>query len=517
MAQPRLAFWLQLAAAVWVAAVSFGGGLLAAGAGLAVAAALLAGAANASRSESPKAPRRVIGAGAAALLFGIGHLLLGGGGASFVSLALALASLYAGAQLALERAPVARELPPRSPRGPGLALAVAADEALLLSWDWNGRIGLPGSPAWLAARLRSAAERSAERGWLVDPEGAHPLPPALEKPSLDRIAVRGFGSAERLRFESDYAPADPEVRDAFLAARTNRSAEAWLWRHGGGPRPSLVCIHGYTGGRVALDARMFELNRLHRELGLDVALFVLPLHGSRALGRRSGQGFLGGDPLWTSAAVGQAIWDLRRLTGWLRSEGAPVVGVLGGSLGGYVAALYASLDGRLACVLPHVPVVRLAKLVWTQLPEARRRELEAAGASEALLDEAWASHAPLRHRPRVAPEGRLIVAGAADRVCTPDHARALHAHWAGSEIHWFPGSHLVPLGRGAVRLRVAAFLRQRLVASAAPEPEPMPGSEASAHLEAGPAPAAPAAAQPQAEVGAGADPGAAATLSRFRR
>jgi len=488
MAQPRLAFWLQLAAAVWVATVSLGGGLFAAAAGLTVAAALLAGAASASRPENPKGPRRVVGAGAAALVFGVAHLLFGGA-PGLVSLGLALATLYAGAQLALEVAPVARELPPRSPRGPGLALAVAADEALLLSWDWSGRIGLPGSPAWLAARLRAAAERSAERGWLADPERAHPLPPALEKPSLARIAVRGFGSAERLRFESDYEPADPEVRDAFLGAQANRIAEAWLWRDGGAPRPALVCIHGYTGGRPALDARMFELNRL-RGLGLDVALFVLPLHGSRALGRRSGQGFLGGDPLWTSAAAGQAVWDLRRLTGWLRSEGAPVVGVLGGSLGGYIAALYASLDGRLGCAVPQVPAVRLARLVWTELPEAQRRALEAAGASEALLDEAWASHAPLRHRPRLAPESRMIVAGAADRVCTPAHARALHAHWPGSEIHWFPGSHLVHLGRGGVRLRVETFLRQRLVEGDA-------------------APAAPPAPQPA--------PTEAATLSRFRR
>jgi dienelactone hydrolase len=512
MAQPRLAFWVLLAAAVWVLASSLGAGILAAAAGLAVAAALLAGAASASRAGQPKAARRVIGAGAAALLFGLAQLLLGGGAGALVSLGFALASLYAGAQLALERAPVAEELPPRSPRGPGLAFAVAADEGLLLSWDWNGRIGLPGTPAWLVARLRRAAERNAERGWLADPEGAHPLPPALEKPSLARIAVRGFGSAERLRFESDYEPGDPEVRDGFLSVRTNRSAEAWLWRHPGGPRPTLVCVHGYTGGRVRFDARMFEVSRLYREVGVDVALFVLPLHGARALGRRSGQGFLGGDPLWTSAAVGQAIWDLRRLTGWLRSEGAPLVGVMGGSLGGYVAALYASLDGRLACAVPHVPVVRLAKLVWTELPEARRRALEAAGASEALLDEAWASHAPLRHRPRVAPEGRLIVAGAADRVCTPDHARALQAHWEGSEIHWFLGSHLVPLGRGGVRLRVAALLRQRLLAAAAEEPAP--GSE-SREGEAGAPTVEP---EPNGRADGGPDfaRDASTTLSRFR-
>lgn len=472
MAQPRAGFWLLLATAVWVAAAGLRGGFLAGAAGLATAAVLLAGAASVSRAPSRAAARRAVGAGAAALAFALGHVLFGGAG-GLVSLALALASLYAGAQLSLERAPVARELPPRSPRGPALALAVAADEALLLSWTWNGRIGLQGSPAWLAARLRAAAERSRERGWLAGPEAAHPLPPALEKPSLARVALRGLGSPEHLRFESEPEPQDPEAREAFLAVRANRIAHAWLWRHAGGPRPTLICVHGYTGGRPGIDARLFEVDRLHRTLGLDVALYVLPLHGPRALGRSSGEGFLGGDPLFTNAAFGQAIWDLRRLAGWLRSEGAPAVGVQGGSLGGYTAALFASLDGRLACAIPQVPVVRLAGLVWSELPPARRQALEAAGVTESLLDEAWASHAPLRHQPRVAPEGRLIVAGAADRICTPDHARALHAHWGRPELHWFAGSHLVPLGRGGVRLRLAAFLRQRLGPAAAAEPIPL--------------------------------------------
>jgi hypothetical protein len=478
MVQPRFAFWLSLAAAVWVAAISFSGGLLGAVLGLPFAAALVAGAIGASRAEAPKAARRVIGAGAAALLFAFAHLFFFGGGA-LVSFALALGVIYAGTQLSLERLPVAAELPARSPRGPGLAAAVAADEALLLFWDWNGGIGLPGNPAWLAARIRTAAERNQERGWLDEPERAHVLPPALEKPSLARETIGRAGAVEHLRFASEFEPFDPEARDAFLAQRENRTAHAWLWRHAGGARPTVVCLHGYTSGRAAPDSASFDVARLHRELGLDVVLYTMPLHGLRASGRSSGRGFLGGDPLATNAAFAQAVWDLRRLTGWLRADGAPLVAVQGGSLGGYTAALYASLDPRIACVVARVPAVRFARLVWSELAEDRRRALEAAGASEALLDEAWASHAILRHRPLVARENRLIVAGAADRLCTPEHTRALHEHWDRPELHWFPGSHLVPIGRGGVRLRVETFLRQRLLepapeAPAAPEPEAAP-------------------------------------------
>jgi hypothetical protein len=123
--------------------------------------------------------------------------------------------------------------------------------------------------------------------------------------------------------------------------------------------------------------------------------------------------------------------------------------------------------------VPVVPPANFARLVWSELAPERRRALEAAGASEALLDEAWASHAVLRHRPRVAKENRLIVAAAADRLCTPAHARELWEHWDRPELHWYPGSHLVPIGRGGVRLRIANFLHQRLNDAPAP-PAPAP-------------------------------------------
>jgi len=462
MAQPRFAFWVSLGVAVWIAAVALAGGLLSALVGLPLAAGCLVAAASASREEA-RAPRRVVGAGVGALLFALAHLLVAGGPGGVASLALAVALVGAGARLSLERAPVARELPPRSPRSPSLAFAVAADELLRLYWDASGRLDPRGSAGAVAERLRAAAARNRARGFLDDPAGAHPVPPALEKPEIARVALRGVGSVEHLRFESEYEPYDAEAREGYLGLRANRTAHAWLWRHRDGSRPALVLVHGYSLGRPALDARGFDALRLHHELGLDVALFALPLHGPRALGRRSGAGFFDGDPLWTGAALGQALWDLRRLAGWLRASGAPLVGVMGSSLGGATAALLASLDGRLACAVPCIPAAGLAKIVWSQLAPARRRALEAAGASEALFEEAWAPVSPLRHRPRVAPEGRLLVAAAADRICTPEHARALHERWEGCAIHWFPGSHVWPLGRGGVRARIDAHLRQTLV------------------------------------------------------
>ena len=303
---------------------------------------------------------------------------------------------------------------------------------------------------------------------LRDPALAHPAPPALEKHALRRVELMGLPTAEELCFESEFEPRDPEVRERYLAQTANRTARVLLWREPTGPRPTLIVIHGYGMGRPGLDARAFDVPRLFRGLGLDVALVTLPLHGVRAVGRRSGAGFLDGHPLATNAAFEQAIWELRRLSGWLRAEGAPALGVHGMSLGGYTAALFASLERGLACAVPLVPAVSLPAILGASRSPGEQRLRESVGLSDALLADAWASHDPLRHQPLVAAEGRLLLAGLSDRICPPDQAQALWEHWQRPAIHWFAGSHLAPFGQRALRERFDVHLRATLLAAPAP-------------------------------------------------
>ncbi|MDX1649698.1 MAG: hypothetical protein R3263_07570, partial [Myxococcota bacterium] len=376
---------------------------------------------------------------------------------------LGVATAWAGARRSLADAPAPEGVPVPADRPVGSHVAAAVDETMRAVWSATALLDPPPQPHAIADALRAAAARHREDGILEDPSRAHPLPPALEKPEIRRLPVRRAGEAEHLVYESEFEPGDPEVRDGYLGAVRNRTAHAYLWRHRDGPRPTLLCLHGYGMGRVAWDVGAWDVRWLHRELGLDVVLPVLPLHGPRALARRSGAGFLDAHPLWTNAAFAQAIWELRRLTGWLRSQGAPAVGVYGMSLGGYTTALFASLERGLACAVPSIPVASLSRLLWRDMPEERRLASEAVGLDPQLLDDAWAPHAPLRHRPRVAPDARLIVAGAIDRITPPDQALALWDHWERPALHWFPGSHLVPLGRAQTRARLASHLRAHLV------------------------------------------------------
>ena len=414
----------------------------------------------------------LVATGGLSAVLGLSLILGGALGAGLLATGVGLAVIFTGAQLGLE----AEDLPPgvriREPLSVKLNAAVAVDEAMRWVEHTRSIISPKAPPRAYADALRAAAERHRDQGWLEHPERAHPVPPALEKLETRRDWVRGVGRAEFLRFESEYEPNDPEIHKAFLGVGCNRTAHAALWRHSGEPRPTLLCVHGYAMGRVGFDARVFGVRWLHQELGLDVATVVLPLHGPRSQGRRSGEGFLGRHPLWTNAAVGQTIWELRRLTGWLRSQGAPAVGVYGLSLGGYVTALLASLDNRLACAIPGVPFASWADLVLRGLSEDERLAAAAVGVTRAVLEDAWAPYAPLSHTPRVAPRARLIVAGVADRICPPAQAHALWEHWDRPAIHWFPGSHLMPLDRERTRRRLAAHLQDTLL-SAGEEPLPL--------------------------------------------
>src|SRR5665811_415742 len=116
-------------------------------------------------------------------------------------------------------------------------------------------------------------------------------------------------------------------------------------------------------GIAFMDFVGLQAIRLHRDLGLNVVLPVLPLHGSRRLSRVGGEQFLGFDLMNTVHGLAQSAWDVRRVIGWARAQGAPSVGLYGVSLGGYTAALVAGIEPDLDCVIAGIPVVDFLTLI----------------------------------------------------------------------------------------------------------------------------------------------------------
>lgn len=418
-----------------------------------------------SRGPNLAAARRLVGIG---LVAGLAGLVLAASLASgWVLLAalLCIPMIAAGTAHSLRVQPAARE-PGFSTDPRSVHFAMAVDLGLAAFWEAGAL-----SRSWIDVRrivadLESAVGHYRSKGWLDRPDAALEAPPPLEKIEIARRTVAGE-RVEALRFESEFEPFDEVVRARFFAHRRNRDSHALLWRHGGSWRPVLISIHGYGMGRAAIDLpwlrrRGWDMAGLHRDLGIDVVYFVLPLHGPRADGVRSARGFVDEHPLLTTAAVSQAIWDLRRLVGWLRAQGATAIGLQGISLGGYVASLFAALDPALTVVMPTVPAVDLVPSVCGQVPQFQRDRWQRDGFEVDLLSRAWSLHSPLAHRVRVPRAGRLLVAGFADRITPPPQVRALWEHWDQPELHWYPGSHLVWRGREPLQRRFADHLREHL-------------------------------------------------------
>jgi hypothetical protein len=208
-------------------------------------------------------------------------------------------------------------------------------------------------------------------------------------------------------------------------------------------------------GAPAIDLAAFRAERLHRQLGFNVLLPVLPLHGPRATGW-SGADFLGGDALNTVHAMAQAMWDVRRVLSWIRSQGSTGVGAYGLSLDGYTVALLATLEEKLDCV-----IAGIAPSGFVELGRAHSHPLIAAfdryGAPpEAEARAAFRVISPLAAPPRVPWPNRYLFGGLADRMVPRRQVRALWEHWQRPRLAWYNGSHL-SFGR---EREVRALLRE---------------------------------------------------------
>jgi hypothetical protein len=141
--------------------------------------------------------------------------------------------------------------------------------------------------------------------------------------------------------------------------------------------------------------------------------------------------------------MGQVAWDARGLVGWLRARGAKAVGVVGMSLGGYCAALLATIEASLDFVVPFIP---LADITDAVVSHEALRGLAIDPEIQEASRQALAIHRPLARTPVVQGERVLVVGAEEDRITGPAHAERLAGHFGGS-LAWFHGGHLLQFGR----------------------------------------------------------------------
>ncbi|HEY5155163.1 MAG TPA: alpha/beta hydrolase, partial [Acidimicrobiales bacterium] len=342
---------------------------------------------------------------------------------------------------------------------PALAGQVAIDETILAMAMGPNRFPRRSDYERVGEELAQARALFAGNGWLDDPATYHPRPPDLRSPSIDRGWALGQ-RYERLLFPSEWEPHPGEPgAERWAGYDANHTAVATVLRHPGPPRPWVVAIHGFACGYPFMDFVGLHALHLHRDLGLNVVMPVLPLHGPRKINRFSGEEFLSFDLINTVHGLTQAVWDIRQILSWVRAQDAPAIAVYGVSLGGYVTALLAGLEDGLDAAVAGIPVVDFPAMFRHQSPiHIRLRAVE----HEILDGNAEVVHrviSPLALEPRVARDRRFIYAGLGDRMAPPTQAHLLWKHWEEPEICWYAGNHVGYLWSK----QVTSFLGRSLV------------------------------------------------------
>lgn len=314
----------------------------------------------------------------------------------------------------------------------------------------------------LGGSWRELAETAAENPRAIFPD---PVPPE-EVVSKRRKRLKG-GWIEDLRFPSAYAPERRTAKKLLREYPTNVTGHARHFRHAqdrdgdGGRRPALIWLHGWGMGSYGLETRVFQPMSFFK-LGLDVYLYVQPYHAARM---PEGVRFAGTmHPTThitrTNEAFLQTTWEVRALAARHRQLTGGPCGVMGWSLGGYVAAMLASLAPELAFAVPMLPIADVPALLWSWGEGTKdRAEAEAVGVTFDEFCEAMAVHAPLAHRLAIPKDRVLMIGGKSDRIIPPIHTQTLWEHWGRPRIHWFLGSHIVHFGRQGYMEQVRDFLR----------------------------------------------------------
>lgn len=261
-------------------------------------------------------------------------------------------------------------------------------------------------------------------------------------PSDVPVGTAHLTPAELIRVLDQIGPlARVDFSQRYLAHRDNHTAVARHYRHHDGPRPTIVLLHGFMGGYFPLEQRVLLADRFFAG-GMDVVLSTLPLHGARrdrTRGLRPPR-FPGSDPRYTVEGFRQAVYDQQALLSYLADGQNTPLGLSGMSLGGYTAALMATLDERLSFALLRVPLGCIADFALRT-----GRMVGSPGEQEAQATALRRVHAPvspLARTPTLAGERIHVVTGAADQVTGPCQSARLVQHFGAHESA-FEGGHVL--------------------------------------------------------------------------
>ena len=280
-----------------------------------------------------------------------------------------------------------------------------------------------------------------------------------EIPQVKERVIHGLkdGVVLDLSFESQYMARHVDFIEKLHSYTQNEQVHARMWKHSRGAVATIVTVHGWVMGDQRLSSLVFQPGYFY-SMGFDVVLFELPFHGRRKVSDNKDKiPFPSEDMILTNEAIGQAIYDLRSLTLWLRSNSTNYIGAMGMSLGGYIASLWSCLDSLSFCI-PVVPLISMSDVAYKIVRNSEYFEdYKTAGFSKELMDAVYYMHCPLNYYPKLSKDQFLLIGGKKDKILPQEHTYKLWEHWGNPRLHWFNGGHLALFEREKVFNKIRNF------------------------------------------------------------
>jgi pimeloyl-ACP methyl ester carboxylesterase len=283
---------------------------------------------------------------------------------------------------------------------------------------------------WDESRAQSGEEAKTVTGLILDADRAFPGVGATE-------------TVEEFCADAERAAADPsffdlpdssnqafELRDGWLKFPSDVATDVaennivWARITESGKRDQAVVIFHHWNAT----SRNRQIAGFLSRQGITVIELAMPYHLER---KRPGSLYadymLSANLGRTVQSVKQAVWDGRKLIGWLKRQGYRDVSVLGMSLGSWVAGLVAAHEPAVSRASLFLTAGSLAEMVWTgRATRSIRTSLEP-HLTLAQLQRAWAPLNLDNHADRLARPGLElhVILASRDTVVLPDLSERL--------------------------------------------------------------------------------------------
>ncbi|MBN1363400.1 MAG: alpha/beta hydrolase [Syntrophaceae bacterium] len=278
-----------------------------------------------------------------------------------------------------------------------------------------------------------------EQGYVDKPASFFAMSGQVPEYHIKKQTKYKNGVYQEISFDSLYEPRNPLLRERYLSYPENRTGYLIRWMHGDKPRKTVLCLHGFMMGSPREAERMFKIHKLF-SMGLDVALCVHPFHWKRIKGLRSARRvyLTLGDTAFTNECVAHSVFDLHNVFLILDKLGAKNIGIVGASLGGYIAGIYACLNKKPDFVAMMVPSLSLLYPISPDIFYRRSPfDLEWQFNARCVAE----FHSPLNLQPQIPVDNILLIASRGDKLCPYNLVEKLRQRWGLSRCYYRTGGH----------------------------------------------------------------------------